>query len=186
MWNQFLAKNRLVGLRARSGDSTNEKNDCQQFRAATTRCRSLARAQLQHPDSTCERPVRMCWKVCNRACGGDGYTELREPALIPYGHVAVPATRLCRNHCLSGHAWPPLSGTLLCRRLHVHVLVGDGSYRRLHVEWIAIEHGQQCIGHVVVPLSRSTSASLSLVAARIPSVRAKRCAQLLCARDCFP
>ena len=100
----------------------------QQFRAATTRCRSLARAQLQHPDSTCERPVRMCWKVCNRACGGDGYTELREPALIPYGHVAVPATRLCRNHCLSGHAWPPLSGTLLCRRLHVHVLVGDGSY----------------------------------------------------------
>ena len=42
----------------------------QQFRAATTRCRSLARAQLQHPDSTCERPVRMCWKVCNRACGG--------------------------------------------------------------------------------------------------------------------
>ena len=133
-------------------------SSAQQSPAASRRGRSLARAQLQHPDST---HTRMCWK-CARACGGDGCearmasTDIIQSRTLQHQrHDRVATT------AFSGHASPRLSGTLStsetpCPRR-----------KRLHVEWVAIEHGQQCVGHVVASLSKNTSASLPLVAARI-------------------
>mgnify|MGYP006079661161 CR=1 FL=1 len=94
----------------------------------------------------------MCWK-CARACGGD--CEAQRAGIEPSSHVAVyqrAATRSGRDHCL---IWTRLATA----ERHVIALPTPcpcPRWRRFHVEWMAIEHGQQCVGHVVVSLSRST------------------------------
>ena len=104
-------------------------SSAQQSPAASRRGRSLARAQLQHPDST---HTRMCWK-CARACGGDGCearmasTDIIQSRTLQHQrHDRVATT------AFSGHASPRLSGTLStsetpCPRRRLHVHVGDGS-----------------------------------------------------------